>query len=43
MYNKPPSDDATLEDILHMDTTGADVVLRDAVSSVGGKYCYIYE
>ncbi|KAK8126542.1 uncharacterized protein PG998_002301 [Apiospora kogelbergensis] len=43
MYNKPPSDDATLEDILLMDTTGSDVVFKDAVSSVGGKYCYIYE
>ncbi|KAK8081670.1 Tyrosinase-like protein [Apiospora saccharicola] len=43
MYNKPPSDDATLEDVLQMDKSGADVVFKDTVSSVGGKYCYVYE
>ncbi|KAK8055346.1 hypothetical protein PG993_000573 [Apiospora rasikravindrae] len=42
MYNEPPSEDVTLEDILHMDAAGADVVFKDTVSSVGGKYCYIY-
>ncbi|KAK7908451.1 hypothetical protein PG985_015754 [Apiospora marii] len=43
MYNEPPSDDATLEDVLRMDKSGADVVFKEAVSTVGGKYCYIYE
>ncbi|KAK8050457.1 hypothetical protein PG994_012187 [Apiospora phragmitis] len=43
MYNEPLSDDATLENILHLDTAGEDMVFKDTVSSVGGKYCYIYE
>ncbi|KAK7962896.1 uncharacterized protein PG986_003721 [Apiospora aurea] len=43
MNNKPPSDDATVDDTFDMGYNGGEVVLKDLVSTVAGPYCYIYQ
>ncbi|KAK7984514.1 hypothetical protein PG989_011916 [Apiospora arundinis] len=42
MNNKPPSDNATIEDTFDMGYNGGEVVIKDLVSTVAGPYCYIY-
>jgi tyrosinase len=43
MLNSPPSDNATIDDILNMGYNGGSAAVKQHVSSVGGLYCYIYE
>ena len=46
MFNDPPSEDATVEDLIPMDhvtpARGAPEAIKHHVSSVAGPYCYIY-
>ena len=46
MRNKPPSDNATIDDIIDIGIAtpagGPTVALKHHVSTVAGPYCYIY-
>ncbi|KAK8043356.1 Di-copper centre-containing protein [Apiospora rasikravindrae] len=42
MNNKPPSEDATVDDTFDMGYNGGEVVIKDLVSTIAGPYCYIY-
>jgi tyrosinase len=43
MLNSPPSDNATIADILDMGFNAGPTAFKNLVSSVGGKFCYIYQ
>lgn len=39
----PPSDDATLDDLVDIGYTGAEpIAIRDLMSTLGGPFCYVY-
>ncbi|KAJ9669504.1 hypothetical protein H2201_000371 [Coniosporium apollinis] len=40
--NNPPSRNGTLDDVLDLGVNGGPVTMREAMSSVGGPFCYIY-
>ncbi|KAM4067126.1 tyrosinase [Hirsutella rhossiliensis] len=41
--NMPPSEDATLSMIMHLDiAAGNDMPVSDAMTAIGNDYCYIY-
>jgi tyrosinase len=46
MFNNPPSDEATMEDIIDMafvtPTNASTYAMKNHVSSVAGPYCYVY-
>ncbi|KAH6718536.1 hypothetical protein BKA61DRAFT_642019 [Leptodontidium sp. MPI-SDFR-AT-0119] len=42
VFNNPPSRDTTLDDLLGMGPLAPELKIRDAMSSLGGPFCYIY-
>ncbi|ORY58915.1 uncharacterized protein BCR38DRAFT_400025 [Pseudomassariella vexata] len=42
LFNMPPSDNATVEDMIDLGVNAPAVPIKNHVSSVGGDYCYIY-
>ncbi|KAK1754031.1 hypothetical protein QBC47DRAFT_429522 [Echria macrotheca] len=46
MYNNPPSENGTLDDVSNLGVLAGDVKVRDLMSTMGGmggRLCYIYE
>lgn len=41
--NQPPSRNGTLDDILNVEPVGQNMKIRDALSTVDGPFCYVYE
>ena len=41
-FNNPPSRNGTMDDTINLGPSGADITLRDAMHTLGGKFCYIY-
>lgn len=40
--NNPPSRNGTLDDLLDLGVDGEVITMREAMSSVGGPFCYVY-
>ena len=43
MFDNPPSRDAVVEDELDMKNLEDKIRIKDALSTMRGKFCYIYE
>ncbi|KAK0387760.1 hypothetical protein NLU13_4005 [Sarocladium strictum] len=43
MFNAPPSREAVKEDVLDVKVLAEEITIADALSTMGGKFCYIYE
>jgi len=43
IVNNPPSRNATLEDLLYTEPVGPNIPIKDALSTIDGPFCYIYE
>lgn len=41
--NQPPSANATLDTVMIMGTAGGNVKVGEAMSAIGGRYCYMYQ
>lgn len=41
--NSPPSANATLDDIIELGVNAPGIKIREAVSTLDGPFCYIYE
>ncbi|KAL8821914.1 MAG: hypothetical protein Q9223_000144 [Gallowayella weberi] len=42
-FNKPPSANVTLNDVLKFEAVGPNYKMRDTLSAIDGKFCYMYE
>ncbi|KAH7310934.1 hypothetical protein BKA65DRAFT_600992 [Rhexocercosporidium sp. MPI-PUGE-AT-0058] len=42
VFNNPPTRNTTLDDLLGMGPLAPEIKIRDAMSSLGGPFCYIY-
>ncbi|KAF4312431.1 putative tyrosinase central domain protein [Botryosphaeria dothidea] len=42
LNNSPPSRNTTLDDVLDLQYTGGSIIIRDAMSTVAGPFCYVY-
>lgn len=40
--NTPPSRNGTLNDLLDLGPIGAPITIREAISTMAGKFCYVY-
>lgn len=43
IINNPPSRNATLDDLLYTEPVGPNLPIKDALSTISGPFCYIYE